>query len=134
MLLLRITHRPLVMPPIPERDFDPSQLPSPDTSSATATSGPDSPPATPDHLRNNQAPLPVHPILSPQSTTTAEEFLVPKALTTNSVRPATYLIRNLSGPRDWLAETLYVLRPLVYGMFLNNLSYDLELTVKQRAC
>lgn len=132
MLLLRVTHRPIVMPPIPERDFDPSQLPSPDT--ATAAPGLDSPPATPDHLRNNHAPLPVHPILSPQSTTTAEEFLLPKALTTNSVRPATSLVRSLSGPRDWLAETLYILRPLVYGMFLNNLNYDLQLTIKQHAC
>jgi len=121
MLLLRITHRPLVIPPIPERDIDPSQLhPSNDKASSTTTplDSEHGSSSTPNHLQNNHVPLSSHPILSPESSVTAEEFLLPKALTTDSVRPAISLIRRLSGPRDWLAETIYVLRPLVYASLL----------------
>ena len=125
MLLLRISHRPLVTPPIPERDIDPSQLP---TSSANtpSTMAPlvSGPLSTPNHLQNNHVPLSHHSILSPESSVTAEELLLPKALTTDSVRPPTSLIRSLSGPRDWLSETIYILRPLVYG--LNPLSSFLK--------
>jgi len=112
MLLLRITQRPLVIPSIPERDVDPSQLHDKAPSSASERE----PSPTPNHLHNNHVPPPHHPILSPESSMTAEDFLLPKALTKDSVRPAISLIRPLSGPRDWLAETIYILRPLVYGL------------------
>ncbi|CAA7265837.1 unnamed protein product [Cyclocybe aegerita] len=119
MLILRITRRPLMSPPIPERDFDPTTLPhTSHTSSPTlAPSSPsNSPPMTPDHLRNNHIPLSQHPLLSAaRSDTSAEDYLLPKALTPSSVRPSLSLIRRLSGPRDWLAETIYILRPLVYA-------------------
>lgn len=73
---------------------------------------------TPDHLRNNAVPLPPHPLLaSAQSDTSAEDYLLPKALTTSSVKPSPSLLRPLSGPRDLIAESIYILRPLVYGTF-----------------
>ena len=118
LLLLKVTRRPLVSPPIPERDFDPTTL----TSAFPPTLGPSSPqhspPVTPDHLRNNVVPLPPHSLLTPaQSDTSAEDYLLPKALTTSSVKPSLTLLRSLSGPRDWIAESIYILRPLVYGTF-----------------
>ena len=120
LLLLKITQQPLVSPPIPERDFDPAVLPpSSTTSSPTlAPSSPQpSPPITPDHLRNNLIPLPLHPLLnSAQNDTSAEDYLLPKSLSIASVKPSLLLVRSLSGPQDWLAEIIYVLRPLVYGM------------------
>ena len=116
MLLLRITHRPLVIPSIPERDVDPSQLQDKAPSSSTSSASEREASPTPNHLQNNHVPPPHHPILSPDSSMTAEDFLLPKALTKDSVRPAISLIRPLSGPRDWLAETIYILRPLVYGL------------------
>ncbi|KAF8960997.1 peroxisomal membrane protein PEX16 [Flammula alnicola] len=122
LLLLKITHRPLVSPPIPERDFDPTTLP-PLSNASSPTLAPSSPepsrPPTPDHLRNNLVPLQPHPLLSSaQSDTSAEDYLLPKALTTSSVRPSLSLIRTLSGPRDWIAESIYILRPLVYASLL----------------
>lgn len=122
MLLLRISHRPLVTPPIPERDIDPSQLPTSSANFPSTTAPLPGPLPTPNHLQNNHVPLSYHSILSPESSVTAEELLLPKALTTDSVRPPTSLIRSLSGPRDWLSETIYILRPLVYGLrFLSSL-------------
>ncbi|KAI0936410.1 hypothetical protein AcW1_000662 [Taiwanofungus camphoratus] len=128
LVLLRITWRPLLSPPIPEREFEPSSLPpESDTSSPTLapSSPPSSLPSTPDHLRNNHVALPLHPLLTPppptQSALPIEDYLLPKALTTSSVKAPTCLLKPLSTPKDWLAETTFVLRPLVYAIML---SYD----------
>ncbi|KAF8202919.1 peroxisomal membrane protein PEX16 [Pholiota molesta] len=122
LLLLKLTNRPLVSPPLPERDFDPTTLPpqSNTTSPTLAPSSPShSPPMTPDHLRNNLIPLEPHPLLtSSQSDVSAEDYLLPKALTTSSVKPSLSLVRPLLAPRDWIAEVVYVLRPLVYASLL----------------
>jgi peroxin-16 len=122
-ILLRITRRPLLSPPIPEREFDPTTLtPSSHESSPTlAPSSPSSsPPATPDHLRNNHSTLPPHSLLmgSPQMhvDTSVQDYLLSKAMTTSSVKLPVSLIQTLSSPQDWLGEIIYILRPLVYGM------------------
>ena len=124
LVLLRITRRPLVSPPIPEREFDPENIPAgSDTSSPTlaATSPPTSLPSTPDHLKNNHIALPPHPLLTPpppaHSPIPVEEYLLPKALTTSSVKAPTSLIKPLSSPKEWLSEVIYTIRPLVYGMY-----------------
>ncbi|KAF9475989.1 peroxisomal membrane protein PEX16 [Pholiota conissans] len=124
LILLKLTNRPLVSPPLPERDFDPTTLPS--LSNATSpTLAPSSPshsrPTTPDHLRNNLIPMEIHPhplLTSSQSDVSAEDFLLPKALTTSAVKPSLSLIRPLSASRDWIAEVIYVLRPLVYASLI----------------
>jgi peroxin-16 len=122
-LLLRITRRPLLSPPIPEREFDPTTLPpsSHESSPTLAPSSPSSsPPATPDHLRNNHYPFPPHPLLtaSPQQhvDTSVQDYLLPKAMTTSSVKLPMSLVQTLSSPQDWLGEIVFILRPLVYGM------------------
>lgn len=117
LFLLKITHRPLVSPPIPERDFDPTMLP-PLSNSSSPTLAPSSPShsplITPDHLRNNHTPPPPHSLLTTPSGSAVEDYLLPKALTTSDVKPSLSLIKTLSGPREWLAEVIYVLRPLAY--------------------
>jgi peroxin-16 len=122
IILLRITRRPLLSPPIPERDFDPTTLPASSTAEPpipAPSSVPSSPVVTPTHLQNNRVPLPPHPLLTsppPNPTdTSAEDYLLPKALTASSVKPSHSLLKTLSSHRDWLAELLYIFRPLVYG-------------------
>jgi len=134
-VLLRITRRPLLAPPIPERDFDPASLPPlSNTSSPTlAPSSPSSsPPATPDHIKNNHVPLLPHPLLalpSPShSDSSVEDYLLPKALTTSAVKPSTSLIRALSSPVEWLSEIIYILRPLIYGTRISNIIRQDHLT------
>ncbi|KAI0801195.1 peroxisome membrane protein, partial [Fomes fomentarius] len=98
LVLLRITRRPLVSSPIPEREFDPENVPSgSDTSSPTlaASSPPSSIPSTPEHLKNNHIALPLHPLLTP---------------------PPPHNL--LSRPKEWLAEVIYTVRPLVYATML----------------
>ncbi|KAH9936991.1 peroxisome membrane protein [Fomitopsis serialis] len=126
LVLLRITRRPVLSPPIPEREFDPSAIPL-DFDAASPTLAPSSPPsslpATPEHLRNNHEPLPLHPLLTPspptQSPQPVEDFLLPKALTTSSVKAPTALVAPLVSPKAWLSEIIYILRPLVYATMLS---------------
>nr|GAT44156.1 predicted protein [Mycena chlorophos] len=100
-LLLRITRRPLLSPPIPEREFDPDSVPP--SLDASATSPSYSPSGTPSHLQNNRVPLPPHPLLTSPPPTES---------------PSHTLMKTLASPRDWLAEILYILRPLVYVSLL----------------
>ncbi|KAH8100683.1 peroxisomal membrane protein PEX16 [Cristinia sonorae] len=126
LILLKITRRPLISPLIPEREFDPSALPEIADDASSPTLAPSSPPAslpsTPEHFKNNHIPLPPHPLLTPpppnQSPQPVEDYLLPKALTTASVKAPTSLIRAMSCPRDWLAEIVYTLRPLIYAAML----------------
>lgn len=122
LLLLKVTRSPLLSPPLPERDFDPTMLPTSSTESLAPSSSSASLPTIPDHLKNNHVPLPPHPLLTlsfppMQSDTAVEDFLLPKALTTISVKPSLSLLKNLSSPQEWLAEIVHILRPLVYGTF-----------------
>ncbi|KAG6890372.1 hypothetical protein C0992_001962 [Termitomyces sp. T32_za158] len=127
--LLFITRKPLLSPPIPERDFDPASphLSTTDTPSET----PSESPAIPDHFRNNHTPLPPHTLLSPQSESTPEDFLLPKALATSSVRPSLSLVKPLSSPTDWIAESIYIVRPLVYGKCDSRSTHNI-LTIDQQ--
>ncbi|KZT72845.1 peroxisome membrane protein [Daedalea quercina L-15889] len=126
LILLRITKRPVLSPPIPEREFDPSAVPLDADAASSPTIAPSSPPsslpATPEHLKNNHEPLPLHPLLTPppptQSPQPVEDFLLPKALSTSSVKAPTALLTPLASPKDWLSEIIYILRPLVYVVTL----------------
>lgn len=131
ILLLRMTRRPIVSPPIPEREFDPESLSAPPASASVSSSptlAPSSPsssrPVTPEHLKNNQVPLPPHPLLTPPSVSRSrndvEDFLLPKALTPSAVKPPLALVRPFSSPTEWLAEIMYILRPLVYVSMMVN--------------
>ncbi|KAL0951245.1 hypothetical protein HGRIS_007963 [Hohenbuehelia grisea] len=127
LLMMRITRRPLLTPPIPERDFDPASLPLPSSTATSPTlassSLAPSRSTTPDHLKNNLVPLPPHPLLTPpppaRSDTSVEDYLLPKALTTASVKPSLSLIRTFASPTDWLSEVIYILRPLIYVSLLS---------------
>lgn len=141
-ILLRITRRSLLSPPIPERDIDPASLPlssvhsSPTLAPTTPSS---SSPPTPDHLKNNRVPLqPSALMLTPpppgRADTSVEDYLLPKALTTTSVRPSLHLIKPLASIQDWIAEVIYILRPLVYGKSFLSPRRSLIGTVFQWLC
>lgn len=122
-MILKDSRRPILSPPLPERDLDPSSIPSQSTSSSPTlapSSQSNSPLMTPEHLRNNHISLDLNNSLlntpaALSSETPIEEYLLPKALSTSSVKNPTALLRELRSPTDWLAEILYILRPLIYG-------------------
>ncbi|KAG8846759.1 Peroxisomal membrane protein pex16 [Tulasnella sp. 330] len=134
LTLLKITKRPVLSPPIPEREIDPATLsdfkePEPTLQAAK----PPSPPSTPVHRRNDRVSLPTpqssrqtSPLLAAATLKTSpksqqqmiDEYLLPKALSTADIKLPTSLLRPLMGPWDWISELIYVLRPLVYVMLL----------------
>jgi peroxin-16 len=118
--LLRITRRPLVSPPIPERELDLATLPPANgiqAGSTTPQTASSSPPATPPHLQNNHVPLPLHPLLAPgvASDVSPEQYLLSKALSPSSRKGSSVLLNQLISPQDWLSESVYIVRPLIYG-------------------
>lgn len=125
LMILKLTRRPSLSPPLSERDFDPATVESNSVSSSPTlapSSQPDSPVMTPDHLKNNHISLDCNNSLlnkpaSLSSDAPIEEYLLPKALSTSSVKQPTALMRELSSPTDWMAEIVYILRPLIYGTF-----------------
>lgn len=127
LVMLKVTRRPIVSPAIPERDFDPASLPPSSIHSSPTlvpTTPPTSPPATPDHLKNNHVPLqPSSLMMTPpppgRSDSSIEDYLLPKALTTSAVRPSLQLVAPLASIQDWLAEVIYIIRPLIYVSMLS---------------
>ena len=135
LTIIRTTRRPVISPPLPEREIDPANLPV--LAEQPASSPPPSrqenghvhgkgngAPIAPTHLKNNHVPFSsgkAHPLLTTPTSltqTTIEDYLLPKALTPSSLRDPHFLLRTLSGPTDWAAETLYILRPLIYVLLL----------------
>ncbi|KAI0094855.1 peroxisome membrane protein [Irpex rosettiformis] len=126
LLILRITRRPVLSTPVPERDFDPATLP-PGSGNSSPTLAPSSPPSsipsTPEHLKNNHVPLPTHPLIvqppPPTNEAPIEGFLLSRALSPSFTKLSTSLLRGPSSPTEWMSEVLYILRPLIYVIMLS---------------
>ncbi|KAG8763817.1 Peroxisomal membrane protein pex16 [Ceratobasidium sp. 423] len=120
LFLLKLTRRPVLLPPIPEREIDPAAM-SLDPLTEPVN-GPSTPPRTPDHIKNNRQALP-SPLLTPTKggakPMPIEDYLMSKALSTDDLRAPTRLMDVLASPRDWLAELLFIARPLLYVYLLS---------------
>ncbi|PVG03432.1 peroxisome membrane protein [Serendipita vermifera] len=141
------TRRPLITPPIPERDVDPATLsnfveaheshsptlkpPRVHFETQEETSEEDGRTAgrqqLPQHLLNNHVPFNAtgkpHPLLSslkdaPLTRTVIEDYLLPKALTPALIRSPVSLVHSVTGAAQWTSEILYILRPFIYVMML----------------
>jgi len=135
LFLLKITRRPLLSPPIPEREIDPATLAdlSPPPTSPDPSLQKESLSSIPAHLQNNKVYLPSpassrepSPLLkaSPRSQQTIEEYLLPKALSTLDVKPPLSLAKQLLNAREWASEILYLIRPLIYVIALSRATRD----------
>jgi peroxin-16 len=117
LFLLKLTRRPVLLPPIPEREMDPGTLSLEPLTDAEQADDATSPPRTPDHIKNNHT-LP-SPLLTPPKggakPMPIEDYLMSKALSSDDLRAPTRLVDVLASPRDWMAEVLFIVRPLVYG-------------------
>lgn len=66
--------------------------------------------------------------------TSVEDYLLPKALTTASVRPSLQLVKPFASIQDWIAEVIYTVRPLVYGLSSRHPQKNLTGIVFQWPC
>lgn len=122
LALLRVTGRPLVFPPLPEREIELSTLADNDVTSKSPDV-PKHPFKTPDHLKNNHSLFPrsaastPNPLLTSSTpyNSSVDDFLLSKALTPSSVCQPARLLTPLISPREWASELVHIARPLVYG-------------------
>lgn len=120
LALLQRTKRPVLSPPIPERDVDPTALP------ALADAQTQSPPLKPitlpspneDAENTGTRPVPSHLSNNHVPFKPTEEYLLPKALTPTTVRPPTTLLHPLQNLAHLSSEIIYILRPLIYVLML----------------
>ncbi|KAL7412516.1 peroxisome membrane protein [Mrakia frigida] len=107
LILLVLTRRPLIHPPLPQSTFDPSiLLPPPSTSPSTA------------------APPPV--IISKDP---VGEILLPKTLFVGSLTPGKELVRPLRSGREVMGESLWAARGLIYVLMLKSSSPTLPVLI-----
>lgn len=108
LVLLAITSRPTVHPPLPHPSFD------------TSLFFPPSSPSTP------PKPLPPPPTSKGDP---VQEILLPKTLFVGSLTPGRELIRPLAGKRELAGEALHCARGLVYVLLLKTRSSSFPVLV-----
>lgn len=113
LLLLRLTNsRPLLTPPLPEREIDPASL---DECSET-----ESPPPEPATWKMPRTGLELSGL---PNSGRISQYLLSKVLTAEDVKPPAQLLHRIRGS-GYLAEVLYILRPVVYAIAMKRFAND----------
>ncbi|KAH0610850.1 uncharacterized protein H6S33_011277 [Morchella sextelata] len=112
LLLLRLTNsRPLLTPPLPEREVDPAAL--------EEQLDPESPPPeTTWRMPRTGLSLPSLPASGQVS-----QYLLTKVLTAEDVKPPNQLLHRVQGT-GYFAEVLYIIRPVVYAIAMKQWAHD----------
>ncbi|KAF8468367.1 peroxisome membrane protein [Kalaharituber pfeilii] len=134
LCLLKLTDgRPLLTPPLPEREIDPAMLaseptghssnpsacPSGYTSAASETSSPcASPPPEPWKMPRTGLSLPSLP-----SSANISQYLLSKVLTAEDIKPPIQLLHRVRGT-GYVAEVLHILRPVIYAVAMRKWAHD----------
>jgi len=113
LLLLRLTNsRPLLSPPLPQREVDPSSL----EESAASSDGMDTPPNEHEvEAENWNMPRTGLSLPSLPDSGDISTYLLSKVLTADDIKPPKALLHRVSGKGE-LAECLYILRPVIYAL------------------
>lgn len=122
LLLLRLTNsRPLVSPPLPQREIDPRSLD--EDNDKAAWDGMDTPPSEGSVDMSWTMPrtgltLPTLPDASDIS-----NYLLSKVLTADDIKPPKALLHRVTG-QGQLAEVMFILRPVIYALAMQRWSGD----------
>jgi peroxin-16 len=118
LMLMHLTKsRPLVSPPLPEREVDPRSLePGSDHSDWNGMDQPESEGSSDMSwtMPRTGLSLPSLPDASDVS-----NYLISKVLTPDDVKPPVALLHRVTG-QGQLAEILYILRPVIYALALQH--------------
>jgi peroxin-16 len=113
LLLLRLTNsRPLLSPPLPQREVDPASL----EESSTAADGMDTPPSEGSvEAENWTMPRTGLSMPSLPDPSDISNYLLSKVLTADDIKPPKALLHRVTGKGE-LAEAMYILRPVIYAL------------------
>lgn len=130
LILLHLTNsRPLLTPPLPEREVDPAALEEEadaaegltpgGTDDEIAYSDPDDPAVAPTW----KMPRTGLSLASLPESGQIGQFLLSKVLTAEDVKPPAQLLHRIHGT-GYVAELLYILRPVVYAVAMKRFAED----------
>ncbi|KAF3053632.1 Peroxisomal membrane protein pex16 [Didymella keratinophila] len=121
LLLLRLTNsRPLLSPPLPQREIDPSSL----EDLSASVDGMDTPPSERSvEAENWTMPRTGLSMPSLPDSSDISSYLLSKVLTADDIKPPKALLHRVSGKGE-LAEALYILRPVAYALAMQHFSGD----------
>ncbi|SLM34306.1 Peroxisome membrane protein, Pex16 [Lasallia pustulata] len=117
LLLMRLTNsRPLVSPPLPEREVDPRTLEEETDKSqwdgmATLPQSESSDGSLAWTMPRTGLSLPSLP-----DTSEISEFLLKKVLTADDIKPPKQLLHRMSTAQGQLVEVMWILRPVIYAL------------------
>lgn len=117
LLLLRLTNsRPLLSPPLPQREFDPSSLEENTEESLGGTE-------TPKTERSDDAawtmPRTGLSLPSLPDSHDISSYLLSKVLTADDIKPPKALLHRVTGNGEF-AEVLYIIRPVIYALAMQH--------------
>jgi peroxin-16 len=120
LFLLRLTNsRPLVSPPLPEREIDPRSMEEDDGD----WNGMESPVSERPSDLNWTMPRTGLSLPSLPDANDVSNYLISKVLTADDIKPPKALLHRVTG-QGQLAEILHILRPVVYALALQRFSGD----------
>ncbi|KAL4761411.1 peroxisomal membrane protein PEX16 [Aspergillus foveolatus] len=120
LLLLRLTNsRPLVSPPLPEREIDPRSLEEDDGD----WNGMESPVS--ERLSDLSWNMPRTGLSLPSlpDVNDVSNYLISKVLTADDIKPPKALLHRVTG-QGQLAEVLHIIRPVIYALALQKWGGD----------
>lgn len=124
LLLLRLTKsRPLLSPPLPQREIDPSRL---EQSENRESVDQDEVASTPsDRSDDAKWTMPRTGLSLPSLPDSSDisNYLLSKVLTADDIKAPKTLLHRVSGKGE-VAELLYILRPVIYALAMQHLSRD----------
>ncbi|KAJ5755348.1 Peroxisome membrane protein Pex16 [Penicillium manginii] len=123
ILLLRLTNsRPLVNPPLPEREVDPRTVEQPEEEQSD-WNGMETPTSEKSSDLNWTMPRTGLSLPSLPDVNDVSNYLISKVLTADDIKPPKTLLHRVTG-QGQLAEVLYILRPVVYALAMQKWSKD----------
>ena len=119
LILLRVTNsRPLVHPPMPQREADPRK-PEEDTSSSGQWDGMETPPASePEEELTWAMPRTGLSLSKLPESGDVMDHLLDKMLTADDVKAPRQLLHRMTTSASKIAEVAWILRPLIYALIL----------------
>lgn len=127
VLLLRLTNsRPLLSPPLPEREVDPRKLEE-SARDPASSDGLETPPSERSSNASDDAKwtMPRTGLALPSLPDASDisSYLISKVLTADDVKPPKALLHRVTGKGE-IAELLYIIRPVIYALAMQRWSGD----------
>lgn len=119
LVLMRLTNsRPLVSPPLPEREVDPRTLEEENDRSQWDGMALATPPLSesPDSSLGWTMPRTGLSLPSLPDTSEISEYLLKKVLTADDIKPPKQLLHRVTTAQGQLAEVMWILRPVIYAL------------------